>query len=648
MKNRFALPGSLCLILLLFVTSATAKDKIKFGKISDYEKAVGPPVDYPEANSLILFDRANATISNDNIEFKYHVRMKVLTVAGVDEIGEHSVTYYKKYDKLKRFKAHTITPDGKKHKIEKNAIFEKTSGNVKRKTFAFPALEPGAIIEYQYSIISKRYQYLKPWYFQNNIYTLKSEFSATVGSGFTYNVLYQNVPPEFREAKMKEVVDINQASTFATLKTYTWTRENLPPITDEPYMSDENDYRSSLRFQLVTYEDAYNYIKFLKTWPELGEIKQKDFDDYCNKDKEIKKLAEEVTQGLNTDIEKSRAIYEFVTNEYKTSEDYVYRYFVNEKLSDMLREKRGSGEEKNILLARMHAAAGIPSWPVLISLRTNSRFNPDFPYLPQFNYIIAFVQFEKSYEFLDTSNKLSPYGILPPQCLADGGLLVDGKNSELVRIPIRPIESIRTDRTRVYVSADGQVACSTQSRFTGYYASRMAKLLEKKDTEEFVKDYFVEDLNVTYSLGDYECALDSAGEFVMTANFTADELVTTLDNNLLIQTPRYYFQSNPFKSEKRFFPVDFTYPFTYRNIVDIFLEDTAVENILPESFFKVIDGAQIRRNASVNDSCITVDFTLIVEEPLFRPAKYPELRELFDMVARTDEDKVTVVLAGEE
>jgi hypothetical protein len=471
-----------------------------------------------------------------------------------------------------------------------------------------------------------------------------------VPSGYTYNVLYQNVPPQVQQPAMTERPDLDgNYSQGATIRTYTWTRENLPPITNEPYMSSEDTYRSSLRFQLVAYEDPWNNLKFLETWDELGQTAQRWYlDDYCNKSKDAKKLAQSVTEGLTDPKEKSRAIYKYVTSEYKTVYDYASYYYAHDKMSELLETRSGSGEGKNLLLIEMHNGVGISAWPVLISTRAHGRFDPNYPDLRQFNYMIAFVQFDGKHEFLDAASRLSPYGLLPPKCLTTGGLLIDGAESQLVRIPEPGIYSGRTDRTRMYVDADGLVTCSTKCNFRGYYASLYGGRYERNTPEDFVEDYFLERLGSGYTMGNFECRLDSADCFVMAADYTVEDMAIRLDDNMLIKPVSFAFRSNPFESEKRFFPVDFNYPFTYKNVAEIFSEVPVTEYTLPEDIDLDIGGASFTRECRQTDSSVMIVSTLIIAKPEFLPVTYKRLRKFFDQVALTSEDEVIAIMAAGE
>lgn len=637
-------PGAFILsIILLCLLTISAAHAAKFGKISDEEWRITAPSEYPEANAVIIFEHAEINVDLESIDIRHHTRIKILTQPGVDEVGEHTIVYFSKLDKIKNLKAHTITPDGKKHKVQKSAKFHKKSGGYTYLTFAFPALEPGCIIEFKYQHLSKRYSRLQPWYFQNNIYTMESSVSLTLAAGFVYDYSNHNMPAIDRRPVIEE-----RRTVMGKLRTFTWKLNNLPPIKNEPYMSAEDDYRSSLRFLIHTYDSRYSHIKFQKTWPEVGGNMEEFFHEYLNKRKEIKKLAAQITDGITDPKKKSTALYEYVINNYKSSYDYMNRWFENEKVETLLREGVGAPEEKNVLLAALHNAAGLQAWPVLISTRDNAKFNPRQADTRGFNYLIVYVQLGEEWTYLDASNSHAPYGLLPARCLTDGGLLVDGEKSELVNIATTPVRSYRSDVTRMYIDSAGAVTCSTQCTLSGYYAAEFAQMFEKSTPEAFLKKHFMGRLGINWNLGEFDCALDTMKRFIVNADFTSDELVERLDNHLIIHPVSFEYRDNPFKSEHRFFPVDFNRTFTYHNIVEIFVADSVVEYILPKDFTSAIRGAKLVRQSVVQDSSVIIAVRLDITDPQFPPSRYNELRSFFELLAQTDQDGLTVTLAGSE
>ncbi len=313
----------------------------------------------------------------------------------------------------------------------------------------------------------------------------------------------------------------------------------------------------------------------------------------------------------------------------------------------MLKSKIGSAEEKNLLVAMMHEAAGLTAYPVLISTRSEGKLNPRFPSILQFNYLVSFVQFGEAWEFLDASNPHAVYGILPPDCLTNGGLLIEGPKSELVAITIKPTPSYRDDLTRVWIGADGRATCSTTCTFAGYYAAAIAELYDTHTPEDFMKEYFEEPLNAVAEFGSHAFNLDSAGRFTLSVDFTSDDLARVLDNSVLVKQAGFEFAENPFKSEKRHFPVDFRFPLPYRNTVEIHPTSPVTTLAPPGDTTFSIPGAKFRRTSETAGSVIRLSSELTIEAPEFPPMKYGTVREFFGRVATASADEVAVTLAGD-
>ena len=164
-----------------------------WGEITEQEEAYQPPIEYPDANAVILFDRGRLTVTTDGITIDRHVRIKVFNSAGAEEAADIRIAYLDG-DKITGLKAQTITPGGKKHKVNRRKVHKQSVGSTSYRTFSFPAVEDGAILEYRYTNANKRFSYLDPWYFQNDLYTVESSFTLALAPGFTYSSLTMSVP----------------------------------------------------------------------------------------------------------------------------------------------------------------------------------------------------------------------------------------------------------------------------------------------------------------------------------------------------------------------------------------------------------------------------------------------------------------------
>lgn len=90
----------------------------------------------------------------------HYLRIKIYTGKGRDEHSKVDLIYTGS-SSIMEISGRTIKPDGAIVELKKDAIFDrsliKTSGlKVKTKSFAMPAVEPGAIIEYQWREIRNK------------------------------------------------------------------------------------------------------------------------------------------------------------------------------------------------------------------------------------------------------------------------------------------------------------------------------------------------------------------------------------------------------------------------------------------------------------------------------------------------------------
>ena len=155
----------LTLVLIFIPYSIIAQD---FGKISEEHWNTQTPEDYPAANAVIIFDHADMVISvrPNQIKTERHVRIKIFNRNGADDALTVEIPY-SEGDKIKALKAHTVNVGGKKAEVKK--FYTKRIGTYKIKTFTFPAVEDGAILEYKYLHTHQRFTFLDPWHFQNKI-----------------------------------------------------------------------------------------------------------------------------------------------------------------------------------------------------------------------------------------------------------------------------------------------------------------------------------------------------------------------------------------------------------------------------------------------------------------------------------------------
>lgn len=623
LRRRSSLVFGLAAMVLL-CCSTSAQD---FGDVTDEEWAKQPPAQFPEANAAILFDKGTLEVTIDGISLHRHVRIKVFNQAGADEAADVDI-YYWDDDKIKDFKAHTITPDGDKHKVGKREVHTQESGTRRIKVFSFPSVEPGSILEYKYRNSNERFSFLDPWYFQNDLYTFHSEINLELDPGFTYSSVATNCGAGARPVK-----DANRRTKVTT---YTWVQDELPPLRDEPYSGAWRNYRSALHCQLVSYADQWNDIQFIKGWPDLGKVfTERVIESYTGKRGRLERVLEDIRHDTLSGAALLERIYEYVAGSIKLRKESGSGYSIHDNLEELLEEAYGTGSEKNLLLIELCKEAGMKAWPVLICTRDRGIFNPEIYQLQQFDYMIAYVETTRGGIYLDAGSKYCPFGVLPANCSVDGGFMLDGENSQIIRVISSPPRTYRMDQTYVTVDSTGVGRCSTTVMMSGYFGILYGRWYELSEEDDFFKENFLDELDMEYRL-----VSSSFDEFEEEQRCTAtlvwesSELTDLLDDNLILRQPVWYLRENPFTEPRRFFPIDFRYPFVYHCLVTVDAGPDLVCQEPPPPVEITGSGIDFVHRCRPVSGAMMIEAKLDLSTTVFEPFQYHDVREVFENIEK--------------
>src|ERR1043165_2947791 len=170
-------------------TMAAAED---WRPIEPSDLALKAPLVEPNADSEAIFWDIRVDDGGENdLVLSHYVRIKIFNDRGREKFSKIDIPYINGV-KIKDVAARTIKSDGTIVELAKTDIIEKTvvkaSGiKLRTKTFAFPGIEPGAIIEYKWKEVRSntsaqnlRLQFQRDIPVQAVTYHLKPAGSSTV------------------------------------------------------------------------------------------------------------------------------------------------------------------------------------------------------------------------------------------------------------------------------------------------------------------------------------------------------------------------------------------------------------------------------------------------------------------------------------
>jgi tetratricopeptide (TPR) repeat protein len=153
---------------------------------------------------------------------------------------------------------------------------------------------------------------------------------------------------------------------------------------------------------------------------------------------EIQSKAEELTKGKATEEEKIRALYDFVSTHFRyIGVDLGVGRYQPHAAADILANRYGDCKDKHTLFAALLSSVGLKAYPALISSRY--RVDPGFPAPDLFDHVITAVPQGDSYQFLDTTPEVAPYGLLLANLRDRQALVMPGNApARLAKTPAEP------------------------------------------------------------------------------------------------------------------------------------------------------------------------------------------------------------------
>jgi tetratricopeptide (TPR) repeat protein len=164
---------------------------------------------------------------------------------------------------------------------------------------------------------------------------------------------------------------------------------------------------------------------------------------------EIRAKAEELTKDLNSEDEKIRALYNFVSTHFRyIGVDLGIGRYAPHSAADILANRYGDCKDKHTLFAALLKSVGISAYPVLISSRF--RLDPSFSSPDLFDHVITAIPKGDSFVFLDTTPEIAPFGLLLANLRDRQALVVPNSSpAKLAKTPadppFKPYETITID-----------------------------------------------------------------------------------------------------------------------------------------------------------------------------------------------------------
>ena len=565
------------LALLSFSLSALAQTASDWPAIPPADLALKDNPARPGA-SAILLDRNSHEDDIKGVQSEYY-RIKIFTEEG-RKFANIEIPYFEKLDEVRDIRARTVHPDGTFLEFHGD-ILDKVIVKSKRlkyqaKIITLPEAEPGSIIEYSYKIAWHQHvpdvlknpagylivdSYSFPtahWTLQHELFTRHARFSVRY-------LPKANLQWALIRAPAGAVVQKNLDGT-AELEVH-----DIPPLEKEEFVPPENLINSRVHFFYVIGVGT-------PAWFWLGEAQRQGeaIDKFIGHSKKIEQATTHIVSPGDLPEVKLRKIYarvqqlRYLSYEPTKSGQESKRENLkeNKNVEEVWERGYAFANEINYLFVAMVRAAGLQAWVVRLTERSRSVLDATVLDPTQLNATVVLVRLGSQDLYFDPATRFCPYGLLPWAETGVAGLRLGPMGGDFGSIPGRSSDNAITRRTaNAKISPDGAVEGTLQISFRGQEALR--RRLESYDEDEAGRRKALEDEikgwlppGAALEIQKVDSWENSEDDLRVECRFSVPDFGNISGHRLLF--PLAVFQSNrtnPFKSEKRTYPVYFDYAY---------------------------------------------------------------------------------------
>ncbi len=598
----------------------------------------------PGAHAMILY-REDYTNAEARTVDEYW-RTKIFTEEGKTN-GDVAIEFTRGREEITNIRARTIHPDGSIVNFQ-GQVFEKEiskAGGRKflAKTFSFPDVQPGCIIEYKYRVqFNTDYYWNLEWPVQENLFTRYAKFSIVPSTSYHAPVLYwrqYRLPADSKPDRQKD------GSIMMEI-------HNLPGIEEEPFMPPVTYLRARVAFFYRSQDDPQNETPE-QFWKRVSKSWYEKMEHFIDKKSALEAVVSQTVSPNDPPDVKLRKLYARAQQVRNTSYDLreTRQEEKREKqkeinnVEDALKRGYANATEINELFVGLARAAGFESSLAYVAPRNVNAFYFSMQDTSQLSANIVWVRVGNQDVYLDPASKYYAYPMLPWYETATQGLRLDKQGGVQINVPItEPSGAVRERHVDVHLSDDGTLEGKLEIVYTGQWAC--AKREGEREEDEAGRKKSITD--------EVKRWLPSGATFEEVSITGWDKLDDPLRFGGTLRIPGFasaaghralvrltVFESDyaaSFQPQKRSNPIYFHYPATEKDTLTLHLPNTfKVETLPAPENAKPGAGFEYSVASNQNGDVVSVERSLVIGGMLFPVGNYMAIRTFFNTV-KTDDD----------
>ncbi|AWH85016.1 transglutaminase [Flavobacterium album] len=660
------------LIALFLATGFAAKaQQYELGEVTKAElEEKSHPTD-PSAGAAILFSKGKTYMTySDNGGFdlvtEVEMKIKIYSKDGY-EWANKVIPYYsndnnkESVDISKAATYNLVNGAVKKTKLKSEGEFDEQVNKFwRQKKIVLADVKEGSIVEYKYTVRSPFIETFPAWTFQETIPVNHSEYVTMIPEYFMYNTNFRGfyVPKVAKTTATKSISITSKERTgnYVTKTTFStdkieyqeqrvsYVLDRLPAMKEESFVNNVLNYTASIEHELTIVKYPNTQIKSYSTnWEDVVKTiyKYDDFGPELERTGYFDKDIDALLAGVSSPAEKVMAIFFYVKGRMNWNE-YV-GYSCNSGVKKAYNDKVGNVAEINLMLTAMLRYAGLNANPVLVSTRSNKIAL--YPNRTAFNYVITAVEIDGKILLLDATSKSAMPNIIPPRAINWTGRLIrkDGTSESIELTPktnAREVVNIS-----VQLDAEGKIKGKARDQYFDHnaYAFRenfggVSKESCMEKLEKRYKGIEIQSYNIT---DDKSLNKPVVEEY----DFTHNNICDIIGGKMYINPMLFFTETeNPFRQEKREYPIDFVYPHQDKYMINIMVpEGYVVESSPTPVNMAMEDGiGSFKYNIGVNNNQIQIGVMIDINQAIISQDYYATIKDFFQKMIDKQNEKIVL------
>lgn len=640
--------------LFLFASNVKADDPIP-GWLQEANRRSTPSFEINDVPGVVLHNEQSVTLDKEGkLTTNTFYAVRVLTRSGED-YAVAAIPYLQSSSKVRELKAWLIRPDGSSKFLGKDSIIDQISdpddiyNEYRVKIIDVSSeVQAGAVFGYQ-AVVEERPIFTQEiWAFQRRLPTLVSRYTMNLPSD------WQAKSVTFNRAEVAPVV--NGSS-------YVWELKDLPPIPPEP--SSPSIVNLAPRVAINYYPTNNSGTRIFNNWQDVSRWGTELHDPQVTLDDSVAGKARELTANAATEVDKIRAIANFVQNLQYISVDIGIASgngYRPRPANLVLQRGYGDCKDKANLMRAMLKALKIEAYPVFIYSGDPTYVKEEWSSPGQFNHCIIAIKVSDEVKLptvinhqslgrlliFDATDPHTLLGDFPDHEQGSWALIAAGNEGSLTRMPIVPPEFNKLERDIdvaldfkgglsgvIREKANGQSATGFRREFRGNSVDDYNKKIERWVSSGMTATK-VSKITPKDNL--------SEGEFNLDVEFTAPGYAQVMQDRLLVFKPAIIGRLDrlSFSGDKRFHPFLLDAA-AYTEKIKIKLPEGFIVDEMPDPTSLKTSFGNYSVSYEVKDNYLLFTRSMTLNKTIIPSDKYNSLRAFFGQIRSAEQSPVVLM-----